>query len=129
MTRFLLALFLLLTVPAIAGEGGVPYVTAATFEAEVAGATVPVLVQFDADWCPYCRAMQPALKKLYESDTRVKVVKVDVDADAELKKRYSVKTLPTMIIFANGAEYARRVGRVEDDVFFEWVNGVSKEFK
>ena len=129
MKRFFIALFLLFAAPVFAAEGEIPYVTAATFEAEVAGATAPVLVQFDAAWCPYCRAMQPALKKLHESDTRLKIVKIDADTDRDLMKRFGVKTLPTMIVFSNGAEHARRVGRLEEEALFEWADQVSKEFK
>ncbi|MGH6616447.1 thioredoxin [Sphingomonas sp.] len=84
-------------------------VTAATFEAEVLGAELPVLVDFYADWCGPCRGMEPALKDVareYAGEARV--VKVDVEADPELQTRYGVQGLPTLLMF-NGGDVVDRI--------------------
>lgn len=79
------------------------YVNNSSFEEEVIRASVPVLVDFTASWCPPCRAIKPeveALAKMVEG--RAKVAFVDVDLEPELEARYGVKNIPALLIFKNG---------------------------
>jgi thioredoxin 1 len=86
-------------------------VTNETFKAEVLDSQVPVLVDFYADWCGPCRALNPTLAKLAgEANGRYKVVKVDADAEHELINEYEVSALPTLLVVKNGDVQAKLVG-------------------
>lgn len=86
-------------------------VTDATFDAEVLGATEPVLVDFWAEWCPPCKAMDPILDDLSrELEGRVKIVKLDVESNPSTVVRYNVRAMPTMIVFRNGQPADMKVG-------------------
>lgn len=83
--------------------GALP-VTAATFEQDVLQADVPVLVDFMADWCGPCRVIAPELDAVAaQMEGQVKIYKLDTDQEPELEARYGVRTIPTLIIFKNGA--------------------------
>ncbi len=81
------------------------------FEEEVLRAAVPVLVDFWARWCGPCRALAPALDELVrEASGRARVVRVDVDENAELAQRYGVSSIPCLVVFQDGREVRRIVG-------------------
>ena len=68
-------------------------------------------VIFGAAWCGYCRLMEPIVEELeagYKGDARLG--KVDVDAEKDLSARYDITTLPTCVLFENGAETDRKIG-------------------
>jgi thioredoxin 1 len=86
-------------------------ITEQSFEAEVLGAEVPVLVDFNTTWCAPCRALAPILHKLAaEKEGSLKVVTVDGEESAALAARLRVKAFPTIIAFSGGKEVARHVG-------------------
>ena len=89
------------------------YVTelnAATFDEAIKG-DKPVLVDFWAVWCGPCRMMSPVVDKLAaEYADKLFVGKVNVDEVSELAERYSVSSIPTLILFKNGAMVDRTVG-------------------
>ena len=84
--------------------------TADNFEAEVLDAKVPVLVDFNATWCPPCQALHPILDELAEESDAYKIVTVDVDDEATLAGAYGVSSIPCLVFFRDGKEYDRRVG-------------------
>ncbi len=84
--------------------------TADNFEAEVLDAKVPVLVDFNATWCPPCQALHPILEDLADETDECKIVTVDVDAEEPLAGAYGVSSIPCLVFFRDGAEYERRVG-------------------
>ena len=78
-------------------------VTDTTFDAEVLAASEPVLVDFWAEWCPPCKAMDPILDDLSrELAGKVKIVKLNVEENVGIVTRYNVRAMPTMIVFKNG---------------------------
>ena len=78
-------------------------VTDATFTAEVLESEQPVLVDFTADWCPPCRVMHPILDEIDASRDDLRIVSVDVDTEKETAARYGVMSMPTFMLFRNGA--------------------------
>ncbi|AWL40671.1 MULTISPECIES: thioredoxin [unclassified Streptomyces] len=90
---------------------GVPEVTDSTFDEEVRGADLPVLVEFTADWCGPCRQLAPVLSAIAQEEAaRVKVVQLDVDANPDITSRYAVLSMPTLMVFRDGDPVKSMVG-------------------
>ena len=86
-------------------------VTDATFDAEVLGSDLPVVVDFWAPWCRPCRAIEPHLVALAERHAdRLRLVKLDIDTNLGVPSRYGVLSLPTVILFEDGKPLSTVVG-------------------
>ena len=83
-------------------------ITTANFETEVLKSEKPVLIDFWATWCGPCMRQGPIVEKLAEEGYAVG--KVDVDQNMELAQQFRVVSIPTLILFKNGAEVQRFVG-------------------
>ena len=82
-----------------------------TFEQEVLKSDTPVLVDFWATWCGPCRMVAPVLEEVAtEQGEKIRVAKLDVDANPITAGRFGVRAIPTMIVFKNGREADRIVG-------------------
>lgn len=87
------------------------HVKTADFEQEVIKSEVPVLVDFWASWCGPCRMVGPIIDEIAkERDGKLKVCKVDVDAETEIARKYGVMSIPTLIVFKDGAVADTMVG-------------------
>lgn len=85
------------------------------FQAMVLEKRGPVLVDFTADWCGPCKALAPVVARIAEETSgRVAVGSVNADDNPGLSARYNVRGLPTLIVFRDGKEIARRVGLTND---------------
>lgn len=82
-----------------------------TFEEEVLESELPVLVDFYADWCGPCKMIAPIVEELAEEfAATLKVVKLNVDEADEIASNYSVRSIPTLILFADGEVKKQIVG-------------------
>lgn len=91
---------------------GVMELTEETFDAEVNGSPVPVLVDFYADWCIDCRMIAPALEEIAaEYAGWLKVAKVDTEAQTALAEKFGIGAIPAVFLFRGGREVGKLVGR------------------
>ncbi|WP_299460754.1 thioredoxin [uncultured Microscilla sp.] len=72
---------------------------------------IPVLVDFYADWCAPCQTMAPVLKALAsELDSKIKIIKIDVEKNQSIAQKYQVQNIPTFILFYQGNVLWRQSG-------------------
>lgn len=92
-------------------------VSEADFQAEVLDRALPVLVEFYSDSCIPCKQLSPILGGLEDDyEDQIKIVKVNVNFDADLAAKYEVAASPTILIFKNGEEVRRVRGLVKRPV-------------
>ena len=85
----------------------------ASFERDVLQSPVPVLVDFWAEWCGPCRAVAPVLEQIAtEQADKIRIVKLNVDENPETPAKFSIRGIPTLILFKNGEPVATQVGAV-----------------
>lgn len=89
----------------------ISHVTDDTFENEVLKSDVPVLVDYWAEWCGPCKVIAPVLEEIAgEYDGKMKVCKLDIDANEETPPKYGIRGIPTLMLFKNGNVEATKVG-------------------
>lgn len=97
-------------------------VTSNDFDSQVLNNSVPVLVDFYADWCGPCKMAEPILEELSENyKDKVRIVKLNVDEENALAGKYGVMSIPTTILFKNGNEVGRQVGFGGKQIFEELI--------
>ncbi len=99
------------------------------FEREVLSCGLPTLVDFWGPACGPCRALEPVIEQLAHSHTgRLKVAKVNVDAHPQVAVRYSVKALPTLLLFAGGKVRDQFTGRPTPAALEKFVAAALEKF-
>ena len=98
-------------------SNGVLEVSNDNFESEVVNSEKPVLVDFWAEWCGPCKQIAPVVEELAdEHSDKLKVCKMDVDANRETAVQFGIRSIPTLLIFKNGAPVDQIVGAVSKEV-------------
>jgi thioredoxin 1 len=88
-------------------------VSDADFQQQVLESETPVLVDFWAEWCAPCRALAPVIQEVAQDyGDRIRVCKLDADASPSTPAKFSVRALPTLLFFKNGAVVDSLVGAV-----------------
>ena len=80
------------------------------FDQVVSSATVPVLVEFGAEWCAPCKVQSAILERVAEGARHAVIATVDIDECPNIAARFGVRGVPTLVVFQRGKETARRLG-------------------
>ena len=98
-------------------------VTDATFEDEVIGSNIPVVVDFWAEWCGPCKQISPILSELAEDyKEKILIAKVNIDENPEVPSTYGIMSIPTLIFFKNGKSVSSQIGLMEKSSLAKWID-------
>ncbi len=90
--------------------------TSENFDQEVLESDIPVLVDFWAEWCSPCKMLVPVLENLSsEYAGKIKICKIDVDEFPDFAGKYSVQSIPTIIVFNRGEQIKQNIGALPKD--------------
>jgi thioredoxin 2 len=99
----------------------------ADFEKHLTRNSIPVVVDFWADWCGPCKMMAPEFRKAAQAmEPNVRFVKLDTEAAPDQAAAHGIRSIPTMILFSGGREVARQSGAMPAGQIVQWVREAAR---
>ncbi|MDH4041886.1 MAG: thioredoxin TrxC [Gammaproteobacteria bacterium] len=96
--------------------------TGASFDRHLQRGELPLVVDFWAEWCGPCKMMAPAFAQAAgQLEPRVRLAKVDTEAQQAIAARYNIRSIPTLVLFRGGREIARQAGAMSANAIVQWV--------
>ena len=106
-------------------NNNIVHISDSSFDQDVLQSESPVLVDFWAEWCGPCKMVAPLLEELAdEYDGKLKVCKMDVDANPDTAPKYGIRGIPTLIIFNNGDVAGTKVGALSKSQLSAFIDSV-----
>ena len=103
-------------------SNGVLEVSNDNFESEVVKSEKPVLVDFWAEWCGPCKQIAPVVEEIAgEHSDKLKVCKMDVDANRETAVQFGIRSIPTLLILKNGEVAGSQIGAISKQQLLEFI--------